>query len=38
MLTDITLPYELVDILQLQEWIKNYNNRLGTIIEGCGYE
>lgn len=38
MLTDITLPYELVDILQLQDWIKKYNNRLGTIIEGCGYE
>lgn len=38
MLHEITLEFDLLDILQLQDWIKNYNNRLATIIEGCGYE
>jgi hypothetical protein len=38
MLHEITLEFDLLDILQLQEWIKKYNNRLETIIEGCGYE
>lgn len=38
MLFDITLGYDLIDILQLQQHIKAYNNRLGTIVDGCAYE
>lgn len=34
----ITLPYELLDIQQIQQCIKTYNNRLGTVVDGCGYE
>lgn len=38
MYLEITLPYDLLDIQQLQEFLKNYNNRLATVVDGCAYE